>query len=99
MPDTRHVRVQLSLVASAAGARRSARPAAQFQSVLVSPGRRHFAAAVFPWAPVIPGGAAVNCEVRFAEPEAAGHFPAGTQFDLWERGRAGYGTTLGVLSR
>ena len=46
----------------------------------------------------IPGGPAVNCEVMFAQEEAAAHFPAGTQFDLWENGRKGYGTTLRVLS-
>ncbi len=99
MTDARHLRVQLTLLAPAAGGRRSSLPAAQFQTVLVSPGRRHFPAAVFPSTPVVPGGAAVNCEVLFSEPEAAGHFPARTQFDLWEGGRKGYGTTLGVLSQ
>ena len=73
-------------------------PAAEFQTVLVSPGRRHFGAAVFPSGPLVPGGAAINCEVLFQLPEAVGHFPAGTQFDLWEGGRKGYGTTLGVHS-
>ena len=98
MHDTRHLRVQLTLLAPTAGGRKSALPAGEFQIVLVSPGRRHFPAAIFPAAPLLPGGAAVNCEVQFATEEAAGHFPAGTQFDLWEGTRTGYGTTLRVLS-
>jgi len=98
MHDTRHLRVQLTLLPTSAGGRKSALPAEGFQTVLVSPGRRHFSAAIFPSAPLLPGGAAVNCEVQFAAAEAAGHFPAGTQFDVWEGGRKGYGTTLRVLS-
>jgi len=95
---TSHLRVQLTLLSPAAGGRKSPLPAGEFQTVLVSPGRQHFAATVFPSRPVLPGGAAVNCEVMFLSPEAVGHFPAGTQFDLWEGGRKGYGTTLTVLS-
>lgn len=98
MHEDRHLRVQLTLLAPAAGGRKAALPAEEFRTVLVSPGRRHFSAAVFPAAPVVPGGAAVHCEVLFLLPEAVKHFPAGTQFDLWEGGRKGYGTTLGVLS-
>jgi hypothetical protein len=98
MTDARHLRVQLTLLAPNAGGRKSPLPAEEFRTVLVSPGRRHFSAAVFPSAPMVPGGAAINCEVLFLVPEAVGHFPAGTQFDLWEGGRRGYGTTLGVMS-
>ena len=98
MHDPRHLRVQLTLLASAAGGRKAALPAAEFRTVFVSPGRRHFSAAVFPSGSLVPGGAAINCEVLFQAPEAVGHFPAGTQFDLWEGGRRGYGTTLGVLA-
>jgi hypothetical protein len=94
MPDRRHLRVQLTL----RGGQKSVFPAGEFQTVLVSAGRRHFSAAVFPSAPVIPGGAAVNCEVKFLLPEAVGHFPPGMQFDVWESGSIGYGTTLRVLS-
>src|SRR5476651_1938553 len=95
---TRHLRVQLTLLAPEAGGRKSPLLAEEFQTVLMSPGRRSFPAVVFPSRPMVPGGAAVNCEVMLLSPEAAGHFPAGTQFDLWEGGRKGYGTTLGVLS-
>jgi hypothetical protein len=98
MHEIRHLRVQLTLLATSAGGRKSALPAGEFRTVLVSPGRRHFSAAIFPSAPVLPGGSAVNCEVQFAVEEAAGHFPAGTQFDVWDGGRKGYGTTLRVLS-
>lgn len=98
MHESRHLRVQLTLLGSGAGGRKAALPAAEFRTVLVSPGRRHFNAAVFPAASLVPGGVAINCEVLFQEPEAVGHFPAGTQFDLWEGGRRGYGTTLGVIS-
>ena len=96
MPDRHHLRVQLTLLGAAG--RKSALPAAECRVVLVSPGHQHFPAAVFPSAPVVPGGAAINCEVLFLAPEAVSHFPAGTQFELWEGGRRGYGTTLGVLS-
>ena len=98
MRESRHLRVQLTLLAPADGGRKSALPATEFRTVLVSPGRRHFDAAVFPSGALVPGGDAINCEVFFQVPEAAGHFPAGTQFDLWEGGRKNYGTTLGVLS-
>lgn len=97
MPAARHLRVQLTLLAPTGG-RKASPPAAEFITVLVSPGRRHFEAAIFPTGPLVPGGAAVNCEVMFHAPEAVAHFPAGTQFDLWEGGRWGYGTTLGVLA-
>lgn len=98
MHDTRHLRVQLTLLAPSAGGSRTSLPAEEFRTVLVSAGRRHFSAAVFPSAPLVPGGAAINCEVAFLLPEAVEHFPAGTQFGLWEGGRKGYGTTLGVLN-
>jgi hypothetical protein len=98
MHENRHLRVQLTLLPASAGGRKTAQPAEEFQTVLVSPGRRHFFAAIFPAAPLLPGGSAVNCEVQFAAEEATGHFPAGTQFDIWEDGRKGYGTTLRVLS-
>ena len=98
MTETRHLRVQLTLLDAAAGGRKSSLPAEEFRTVLVSPGRRHFNAAIFPTRPIVPGGAAVNCEVMFQLPEAVDHFPAGTQFELWENGRKGYGTTLGVMS-
>ena len=97
MPDRRHLRVQLALLATAEGGRKSALPG-EFKTVLVSAGHQHFSAMIFPSAPVVPGGAAVNCEVKFLQPEAVGYFPAGTQFDLWEGGRMGYGTALGLLS-
>lgn len=95
---THHLRVQLTLLAPDAGGRKTPLPAEEFETVMVSPGRRHFPAVVFPSRPLLPGGAAVNCEVMFPSPEAIGHFPAGTQFDLWEGGRRGYGTTLAVIS-
>jgi hypothetical protein len=98
MHEMRHLRVQLTLLPTSAGGRKSPLPAEEFRTVLVSPGRRHFSAAIFPSAPILPGGLAVHCEVQFAVEEAAGHFPAGTQFDLWEGGRKGYGTTLRVLT-
>jgi len=98
MHEARHLRVQLTLLAATAGGRKSAIPVAEFRTKLVSPGRRHFEAAIFPSGALVPGGAAINCEVLFQAPEAASHFPAGTQFDLWDDGRKGYGTTLGVLS-
>lgn len=95
MPGSSHLRVQITLLAPVTG---GATPTGEFSIVLVSSGRRHFAATVFPSRPMLPGGAAVNCEVAFQVPEALEHFPAGTQFDLWEGGRKGYGTTLAVLS-
>ena len=97
MPDRRHLRVQLTLLAPIGG-HKSALPAAECRVVLVSPGHQHFSAAVFPSAPVVPGGVAVNCEVRFLQEEAAEHFPSGSQFDLWDGGRRGYGTTLRQLA-
>jgi len=97
MPDTCHLRVQITLLAPTARGPRTPR-SAEFRTVLVSPGREHFAADVFPARALVPGGAAVNCEVRFESPEAAGYFPAGTQFDVWENGQKGYGTTLAVLT-
>ena len=89
-----HLRVQLTLLAAAAGGRKSPLPAKEFRAVLVVAGRRHFSAAIIPSGQVVPGGFAVNCDVLFFPPEAARHFPAGTQFDLWEGGRKGYGTVL-----
>jgi hypothetical protein len=100
MTDTlpRHLRVQLTLLATTVSGRKSPLPAQGFQAVLVSPGRSHFTATIFPSQSMVPGGAAVNCEVMFLLQDALGHFPAGTQFDLWDGGRKGYGTTLAVLS-
>ena len=98
MNAARHLRVQLTLLPPSMGGRKLLLPAKEFRTVLVSAGRRHFSAALFPAEPVVPGGAAVNCEVLFLLPEAVGHFPAGTQFDLWEGGRKGYGTVLEVVS-
>lgn len=98
MPDRRHIRVQLTLRVAPVGGLKWSFPAGEFQTVLVSAGRRHFSAAVFPSAPVVPGGAAVNCEVKFLQPDAVGHFPPGMQFDVWAGGSIGYGTTLRVLS-
>jgi len=97
MPDTRHLRVQITLLAPLVRGPRTPQ-SAEFRTVLVSSGRQHFTADVFPVRVLVPGGAAVNCEVRFESPEAVGHFPAGTQFDVWENGRKGYGTTLAVLT-
>lgn len=88
------LRVQLTLLPTSAGGRKGALPTEEFHAVLNS-GGRHFSAAFFPSEPVIPGGSAVQCGVRFHVPkEALPHFPPGTQFELWEGGRKGYGTVL-----
>jgi hypothetical protein len=96
MSASHHLRVQITLLATAAGGRKSPLPA-EFRTVFVAPGERHFPGVFFPSGLTLPGGAAVNGEVLFDLPEAVSYFPAGIQFDVWEAGRKGYGTVLAVL--
>ena len=92
-----HLRIQLTLLPTSAGGRKNSLPAGEFRTVLNS-GGHHFSAAIFPEEPVKPGGAAVHCNATFLAPkEALSHFPAGSQFELWEGGRKGYGSVLVVL--
>lgn len=95
MKSRSHLRAQVTLLASAQGTPSLA--AAEVTTVLVSSGR-HFPGTLFPSRPLAPGGSAVDCDIAFIEPaKAAPHFPAGVQFDIWERGRKGYGTVLKVF--
>lgn len=91
-PDTPHLLVQLSLVASGqAAARRGS-----FRTKL-RVGTYQFNCEVVPDEPLQPGGMAVHCAVLFDEPqEALSHFPAGGMFEVWENGRRGYGQVLSI---
>jgi hypothetical protein len=86
-----HLHVQLTLLPTG----NSTLPV-EFRTVLARDGR-HFSALIQSRQPVAPGGPAVHCSVTFLAPDVAlKHFPAGSQFELWERGRKGYGTVLRV---
>lgn len=93
-----HLRIQITLLATAAGGRRIAIAPGEFRTVLTASGR-HFSAALHLKTEAVPGGPATFCEVTLLDPELAGaFFPAGAQFELWENGRKGYGSVLARLS-
>jgi hypothetical protein len=93
---TRHLHLQLTLVATEAGGRRGPIPAGEFRTVLTASGR-HFSVALHLKQSAAPGGPAVHCEATLLDPEIArSFFPAGAQFELWEGGRKGYGSVLRV---
>jgi hypothetical protein len=92
----RHLRLQLTLLATEAGGRRGPIPPGEFRTVLVA-SRRHFSANLHLAEPAVPGGPAVHCEATLLDPELARpFFPAGAQFELWEGGRKGYGYVLNL---
>jgi len=94
-PDTTHLRVQLTLLASGASPARRG----QFRSKLRT-GSRHFECEIYPDEPVIPGGHAVHGSIVFDQPrEALPTLPPGSTFELWEGGRRGYGMVLGSSGR
>jgi hypothetical protein len=89
-----HLHVQLTVLSAGLG--KGAVLPTEFATVLASSGH-HFPATIRAKHPIQPGGSAVHCEVTFATPDAAlPHFPAGSQFELREGGRKGYGTVLRV---
>lgn len=93
-----NLRVSLTLVNSGRAARRSPLPAGESRTVLAVSGM-HFPALIYASNAVQPGGAAVDCGVKFVSPaEACPHFPAGSRFEVWEGGRAGYGEVLEAYS-
>lgn len=93
---TRHLRLQLTLLATSAGGRRGPIPPGEFRTVLTA-SRRNFSAALHLEEPAIPGGPAVHCEATLLDAGLArSFFPAGAQFELWEGGRRGYGYVLSV---
>jgi hypothetical protein len=47
-----------------------------------------------PTAPLVPGGPAVHAELVLRGAEERSLLPPGIQFEVWERGRVGYGTVL-----
>ena len=90
----RHVSVQLTLLPTASGGRRGGILPGEFRTVLGVSGR-HFSAVLHLQEVATPGGPAVFCEATFLDPELAiPFFPPGTQFELWEGGRKGYGSVL-----
>ena len=90
-PDTTHLRVQLTLLASGQTARRG-----PFRTKL-RVGTGQYECGIFPDEPLVPGGHAVHCSVNFDAPsEALPHLPAGSMFELWEGARRGYGMVLAV---
>lgn len=94
-PETTHLRVQVTLVASGQAATRRG----QFRTKLRI-GTRQFDCEVFPEEPLIPGGHAVHSGVVFDHPaEALANLPPGSMFELWEGGRRGYGMVLGSTNR
>ncbi len=89
------LRVQVSLIATGAGGRKTPIPPEEFRTVLTASGQ-NFSAALFPAETIHPGGPAVHCHVTLLDREfALPYFPPGTQFGLWEGGRKGYGSVLG----
>lgn len=91
---TRHLKIQLTLLATAAGGRKGPIIPGEFRTVLSASGR-NFSASLFLEALAVPGGNAVNCDVTLLDPtRALSYFPAGAQFELWEGGRKGYGFVL-----
>jgi hypothetical protein len=94
-----HLRVQLTLLPPEAGGRKTPGSTADFRTVLTVSGR-HFGALVSPHGVLQPGGAAVHCDVALGDAnDARAFFPPGTQFEVWEGGRRGYGSVLAHLDR
>ncbi len=59
---------------------------------------RRFAAVLSVEGPLTPGGPAVHGNVTLLEPaEALQFLPPGTQFEIWDGARVGYGSVLGWL--
>lgn len=95
---TRHLHLQVTLLATGAGGRKSPLRPGEFRTVLTA-SNRHFSAALHLAEVIAPGGAAVHCEATLLDPELArSFFPVGGQFELWEGGRKGYGYVLGRLN-
>lgn len=93
-----NLRVSLNLVDSGRASRRTPLPGGESRTVLAVSGM-HFPALIYATSAVQPGGAAVDCGVKFMNPaEACPHFPAGARFEIWEGGRAGYGEVLEAYS-
>jgi hypothetical protein len=58
-------------------------------------GSRRFSAVLHLHEHAFPGGPAVHGEATLLEPElAVSFFPPGTQFEVWEGSRKGYGFVL-----
>lgn len=47
-----------------------------------------------PEATLVAGGPAVHGTLAVNEADGAGVLPPGTQFEVWEKGRIGYGSVL-----
>jgi hypothetical protein len=89
-----HLRVQTCLVSDAHG-RRGVVESGEFRTVLGVSGRR-FPAVLSVAHALAPGGPAVHANVTLLEPaESLAFFPPGTQFEIWEGTRIGYGSVLG----
>jgi hypothetical protein len=87
------LRVQLTLLSSAAGGRHAPILPGEFRTTLSASGQ-HVTAIVFADAPILPGRSAVH-DVSLPEPSRSKPLlPPGAQFELWESGRKGYGSVL-----
>jgi hypothetical protein len=94
----RHLRIQLTLLSAGPKGRPAPIPPGEFATVLAAGGRQ-FSAALALHETAVPGGAAVHGEATLIDPEEARpFFPPGTQFELRDGGRKGYGFVLAQLS-
>jgi len=91
-----HLVARFSLLPTDSGGRKSPIPAGQFRTV-IGQSDDYFSAAIFPAAPISPGGESVTCPVTFLLPdEALPQFPVGRAFELWEGGVKGHGQVVEI---
>lgn len=87
-------RIELSLLATERGGRKSELLAGEFRTVIGHKNNYHSALIHIPHA-LTPGGPPAQCEVKLLDrSHALPHFPEGSTFDVWEGGIKGHGRVL-----
>jgi hypothetical protein len=93
-----HLRVQVTFLAGKGRGLPDSIPAGRHHTTLAA-GSRQFRAILALEHSAQPGGLAVHASVSFESPQLAlPEFPRGSQFDLWQGQRVGYGTVLETRS-
>lgn len=82
--------VQITLLSSAS------QPAGQESVRTIGASGHRFKAKLTPVAHLVAGGPAVHATLEVDESESSAFLPPGTQFELWEKSRIGYGSVLGT---
>lgn len=85
------LRVQITLTS---GHHIAATPAGQESTRTISASGRRLRVTFTPEANLIPGGPAVHGTLKVTESDGMSFLPPGSQFELWDNGRIGYGSVL-----